>query len=131
MAKRTNSDQSPAKAPIQRRDPRTAALNNVWGSALAMLALCIPLCAVLRSAMIPILVVAGTAIVSLYIWWSGAAEREADTSEADALRDKIKELEDRLANVEVINRFEDRLAEKRLRQEAEQTAPPPRIEEQT
>jgi len=127
MAKRIHSDPSPAR----RRDPRPTALGNIWGSAVAMLALCIPLGAIFRSSILPILIIAGAALVSLYIWQSGSAEREADTSEADALRSKIKELEDRLANVEVINRFEDRLAEKRLQQETGQVATPPRVEEQT
>ncbi|MDB6151240.1 MAG: hypothetical protein JWQ44_2688 [Chthoniobacter sp.] len=82
-----------------------------------MLALCIPLCAVLRSPMIPIVVIIGTALLSLYVWNSG--EKRANGLEADALRAKIKELEERLSNVEVINRFEDRLAEKQVRQAAQ------------
>jgi hypothetical protein len=140
MATRNRSDESPANRPDnaaapgrprQRADSRIAALGGIWSGAIVMLALCIPLAAVSRSANLPLIVIVGTGLVSLYIWQSGSAARKEDTSEADALRDKIKELEERLANVEVINRFEDRLADKRLRQEAEQAATtPPRIEEQ-
>jgi len=139
MATRHHSDEPPARRPDtaaapgrsrRRGDSRPAALGNIWGSAIAMLVLCIPLAAVSRTANLPLIIIVGTAVVSLYIWWSGSAERKAESSEADELRAKIKELEERLANVEVINRFEDRLAEKRLRLEAEQAVAPPRAEEQ-
>jgi hypothetical protein len=129
MAKRNPSDEKPADTSVfgrlfPRRDPRIRALNSVWASAIAMLALCIPICIETGSLILPILVIVGTAVVSLYVWQGGGAERKED--EADALRTKIQELEDRLANVEIINRFEDRLAEKRLRQESEQSGAPPR-----
>ncbi len=103
-------------------DERAKAVGGVWRAAIAMLALSIPLCAILRSAMIPIAVIVGAALVTLYVWSNGGAGKDAEPSENEALREKIKELEERLANVEVINRFEDRLAEKQLRKAQEGTA---------
>lgn len=107
MAKR------PEKQP---KDQRAEALSNVWGWALLMLAVSIPLCTILKTALIPMIVVFAAVVVTFYVWNSG----KSDPEENEVLRAKIKELEERLANVEVINRFEDRLAEKQARQKAEQ-----------
>lgn len=96
-------------------DPRPKAVGQIWAAAVGMLAICIPLCAVLRSAILPFFVIAGAALATLYIWSASSRNQEPPEDEAESLRAKIKELEDRLANVEVINRFEDRLAEKQVR----------------
>lgn len=109
-------------APNQTDDPRPRAVSQIWGAAIGMLALCIPLCFVIRTAALPVFVIAGASLVTLYIWTAGAKTQDASTDETEALRAKIKELEERLANVEVINRFEDRLAEKRLQQALESQA---------
>lgn len=105
-------------------DSRANAVNNIWSAALGMLVLCIPLCAMVRSAAIPIAIIVGAAVVTFYIWNSGEKRGTDQHSENETLKARIKELEDRLANVEVINRFEDRLAEKRLRQAEEARATP-------
>jgi hypothetical protein len=110
-------------------DPRPKAIGRIWGAAVGMLAICIPLCAILESAWLPVFVIAGAAGVTLYIWASGDRSQAPPNDETELLRAKIKELEERLANVEVINRFEDRLADKRLQQSLESpprdaTAPP-------
>jgi uncharacterized protein (DUF58 family) len=101
------------------KDHRAEALSNVWGWALLMLAVSIPLCTILKTALIPMIVIFAAVVVTFYVWNSG----KGDTVENEALRAKIKELEERLANVEVINRFEDRLAEKKARQQAAATEP--------
>lgn len=107
MAKR--SEQKPV-------DQRAKAIGNIWQAAVALLAVSISLSLVLRSAVIPLTIIVGAVLVTLYLWNVSSTDREAEDAENDALRAKIKELEERLANVEIINRFEDRLAEKRLRQ---------------
>src|SRR5687767_5089139 len=97
---------------------RSKALGHVWGSALVMLAICIPLCYILKTVVLPLAVIIGAAAVTFYVW-SSSEQSDSHASENEVLRAKIKELEERLANVEVINRFEDRLAEKQLGLHAE------------
>ncbi|HEX8296274.1 MAG TPA: hypothetical protein VF593_08235 [Chthoniobacteraceae bacterium] len=108
-----------AKPPDKKpEDQRAKALANVWGFALVMLVVCVPLCAMFRTAVIPLTIIAGAAVVTLYIWSRGEKDSGVQDAENESLRTKIQELEERLANVEVINRFEDRLAEKELRRTA-------------
>ena len=109
MAKR--SDNPP-------EDQRARALGKVWGSALVMLAICIPLCYILKSAVLPLAVIISAAVVTFYVWNSSELSG-SENSENEALRAKVKELEERLANVEVINRFEEHLAEEKLARDAE------------
>ena len=109
-------------------DPRTKALAKTWEAGFGILALCIPLVIITKSPLIPIMAILGLAVVAMYVWRTGdkgdRSSEAAFQAENEELRAKLKELEERLANVEVINRFEDRLAEKQLRKAAERPGLP-------
>ena len=118
----TRSDKPP-------EDPRAQALSQVWRSAFVMLALCLPVSFVLRSPILPLAVILTAAAVAFYVWSKNEPSKSRD-AENEALRAKIRELEERLANVEVINRFEERLAARQAgldpdRRQAADTAPSP------
>lgn len=106
----------------QRSDKsRADTITTIWQNLIVILMVCIPLCLTTRSVALPIAAIFGATFVTVYLWSSRGKSDPEETSENEALRTKIKELEERLANVEVINRFEDRLAEKRLRREMDET----------
>lgn len=105
-------------------DARPDAIGRVWGISLAMLGICIPLCVLLKSAALPIIVIGAAALVSMLIWQSESRKNAAADKDAEALRARIQELEERLANVEVINSFEERLAERTLARAEAQAAQP-------
>ena len=100
-------------------DFRPDAIGQVWWAALAMLAICIPLGAVLKSGAIPLVVIGGAVLATMYVWKTNPQKTSRAEDEAETLRAKIRELEERLANVEIINSFEERLAERSLVREEE------------
>lgn len=102
-------------------DARPDAIGQVWGTAVGMLAICIPLCVLLKSAALPIIVICAAGLVSMYVWKNEPRKTATADQEAEALRARIQELEERLANVEVINSFEERLAERTIAREEEQS----------
>ena len=106
--------------PVQ--DARPDAIGQVWGTAIGMLAVCIPLCVLLKSGAIPIIVIVGAVLVSMHIWQTESRQTADADEEAEALRTRIAELEERLANVEVINSFEERLAERTIARQQEEIA---------
>ena len=103
-------------------DARPDAIGQVWGTAVGMLAICIPLCVLLKSGALPIIVICAAVLVSMYVWKTEPRKTTATNKEAEELRAQIRELEERLANVEVINHFEERLAERTIAREEEQAA---------
>lgn len=100
------------------KDPRIEALETIWWGAVAMLAICIPLCTVLRGPAMAYAVVIGAAAASIGVWATGARKRRgvqmAKESELEKenvmLKAKLEEIEERLANMETMSRFEMRLA---------------------
>ena len=103
-------------------DARPDAIGQVWGTAIGMLAICIPLCVLLKSGALPIMVICAAVLVSMYVWKTEPQKTANANQEAEALRTRIAELEERLANVEVINSFEERLAERTIVREEEKNA---------
>lgn len=114
------------------KDPRWDALATVWWGVVAMLAVCIPLVFVTRLTMLPVFVLGAGVVATAIVLGGHRSSRAALESEAERerLEGRIRELEERLANVEVIESFENRLAEKELerrrREEADRTASAPR-----
>ncbi len=108
--------------PVKDRDTRSTTLVSIWAAAVVVVGLCFALGAVLKSASIPFLVVALAVFATVWVLASGrgAADR-TDEREVEALRQKVKDLEERLANVEVINHYGERLAEKELTEAGEET----------
>ncbi len=106
-------------------DIRVKLLGTIWGCAMGMLGICIPLMAVAGrsmgdfAAVLPLGVVAGAASASIAVLshFKGSASSAAATHDARQMTQqatRLHELEERLANLETINSFERRLAEDAL-----------------
>jgi hypothetical protein len=96
-------------------DPRVVATKTVCRGALAMLALCIPLVAILKSPILPFLVIGCATLGISSVWFFGRSKVVATHSkEIDVLEKAVEEMQGRLEGVEVRNRFEEALAEKEL-----------------
>lgn len=80
------------------KDIRAAATSRIWLCATAMLAICIPLVAVIHSGgvIIPLVVIAGAAISTVGVW--GGFNNRAINSSSKS----IQEMEQRIANLETI-----------------------------
>ena len=104
-------------------DTRILATTHIWRSAFIMLAICVPLVFVMRWTLIPILVIGGAVAGTMLIWAGFNSRQPEHERELNELRTQVKDLRERLANVEVINTFEDRLAEKELDSTREQAPP--------
>jgi hypothetical protein len=115
MAKQNSSDEEEKSS-----DPRVVATSAISGGMVAALAVCIPLVAILRSPMVVFVVIGGAALAIAGVWNSGKSKGKVKKStEIAALESTIEDLKERLENVEVMNRFEEALAEKALREGAE------------
>ena len=97
-------------------DPRVAGIATVGWVTLSALALCIPLTASVgvfsgAAAMaIPLAVILGAGVMAVRIWSSG--ERTVNQAGNDELANRIGKLEERLANLEMIDSVEAHFAEK-------------------
>ena len=95
-------------------DPRVSGIATVGWITLAALAICIPLIGVLgRSAFsfaIPLAVIVGSGLMAVRIWSSG--EKLVNQKENEALKEKISDLEERLASLEMIDSLEAHFAAK-------------------
>ncbi len=113
--------------PESSQNARVKVTSSIWGCAIGMMGVCIPLTAVTNSGpALPIVVVGGAALATIAVWTgevvstvlnSGRAQKSVDTEskkQVDALNGRIQELEERLTNVETIDRFEQHLAQKSL-----------------
>jgi hypothetical protein len=107
--------------PEPQPDIRLKATTAIWGTAMGMLGISIPLCAITNSTIIPLVAIAGAAIGTCGVWIFGNKKQGSAQNNAEiAAQQRIAELEERLANLETINNFERRLAEEALKRE---TAP--------
>jgi hypothetical protein len=95
-------------------DVRVQATGTIWGLAVGMMAISIPLSSVTETAFIPLFVIAGAAVGTVAVWRPGTKKEGTSTKEQIAAQQRIAELEERLANLETINNFERHLAEKTL-----------------
>ena len=100
------------KRPI---DPRVAATRSILKGSIVMFVICVPLVAILRSPILPFLVVGGSALAIAGVWFFGRSKIVAShAKEIDALERTVNELKERLDGVELRNRFEEVLAEKAI-----------------
>ena len=103
-------------------DPRVAATSVIAGTSVGMLAICIPLVAVMKNPIFPFVVVGGAALAIAGVWYFGRNQGAATQSkEIATLESTIEDLKERLENVEVINRYEATLAERSLEEMDEGT----------
>ncbi|MHB0936438.1 MAG: hypothetical protein ACYC6A_08615 [Armatimonadota bacterium] len=110
-------------------DPRLKALGKVGGFWLGLLAICALMATNLAdysSLMVGLLVlaaIAGMCISMVAIWISPA--RKANSREIAEMQREIAELSARLANLEMIDSFERRLAQREAQAQLQQAPPSP------
>ena len=82
------------------KNPKVRATDDIWGCAVGMLAICIPLVAITESGIIlPLLVLLGAGGGTAAIW---LAPDKRQQEESDHLTHTIKALEERVMNLETI-----------------------------
>ncbi len=87
-----------AKKLQKEKDIRLKVTTRIWGCAVGMLGICIPLTAVTNSGpIIPLGVVAGAAVGTAVVWRSG--DKKSQTELAPS---QLQQIEQRLANLETI-----------------------------
>ncbi|MBD2770622.1 hypothetical protein [Iningainema tapete] len=83
----------------QYKDVRVAATSRIWGIAVGMLAICIPLSAVTRSgAILPLATLTGAAVGTVAVWRSD--DRKSKSNYLP--QQQVELLEQRIANLETI-----------------------------
>ena len=109
-------------------DPRVEATSAIGGHLIAALAICIPLVVITKNPMIVLMVAGGAAVAISGIWYFGKSkEVETKSQRIEELESTIEDLTERLENVEVMNHYEEKLAERALEElEAEEQAQKPR-----
>jgi hypothetical protein len=81
------------------RNIRVAATSKIWTFATGMLAICIPLVAITRSGpILPLAVITGAAAGTYVVW----RDSENQSRNNPLLTSNMKELEQRIANLEMI-----------------------------
>jgi hypothetical protein len=98
MSKHSDTD------PEQSQDIRVAATSRIWGIAIGMLAICIPLSAATRSgAILPLATIGGAAAGTFAVW------RSHDKKSLDKIlsQPQLQQIEERLANLETIVSSDD------------------------
>lgn len=118
-------------------DVRMNATTRIWGFATIMLGFCVP--ALVRAvdigyvvtaavSLVPLSVIGAAAFGTAAVWRSGAQEQLFSTTPTD-----LKQLEERMANLEIIHRYENALqAEKDINSQlrAEQKPEPTSYEQE-
>ena len=107
-----------APEPQVSTDTRVQTTSKIWALTIPLVALSIPLVAITGSILVAIMALLSPALATGFVWFFGNqhradAPKTASKSEL-AGRQRIAELEERLANLETINNFERRLAEESL-----------------
>lgn len=110
-----NTQHQPNNSPQEpKEDTRLQITKSIWGSATGMLGICVPLTLFTHSPIIPVFVVLGAAVGTIAVWMGKSAPSTGRNSldASGAMQEKLRELEERLANVEVISSFERGLVER-------------------
>src|ERR1700722_6652233 len=85
-------------------DSRVQAITRIWQMIIPVMALSIPFFALSRVGIIlPFFAIGAAGIATAVIWGGGTKKMSTDRKENQRLQDRIKELEERLANVETIS----------------------------
>lgn len=80
-------------------DPKVRATTAIWGCAIGMLGLCIPLVAITKSGvLLPLLVMLGAGGGTVAVWFAPDKRQQEDTR----LAQTVKALEGRVVNLETI-----------------------------
>jgi hypothetical protein len=95
----------------ERSDPRVQIIGRIWRMLIPVLALSIPFSVVSRIGIIlPFFAIGAAGVATACIWYIRGMKDGTGSKETQRLQDRIKELEERLANVETISRLEMQLA---------------------
>lgn len=104
---------------------RAQLITKIWGCAVGMLGLSIPLSAIVGHAgngggfaavVIPLSVVGGAALSTVAIWNPFAARSKQAPSKSQEA-ERVAELEERVASLEMILSYEEKLLESKMRQQ--------------
>lgn len=88
----------------EHQDVRVAATSRIWGIAVGMLAICIPLSAVTKSGpILPLATLTGAAVGTAAVWRSDDKKSKSNSLP----QQKVELLEQRIANLETIVSSED------------------------
>ena len=94
-----------------KRDPRVTGTGMIWAMTLPLLGISTMFCTLSPfGILLPFLAIGAAGFGTAAIWRGESKGVSADRKENQRLQDRIKELEERLANVETISRFEMQLA---------------------
>lgn len=101
------------------KDARVQITKSIWALSTAMMGISIPIVGVTHSALLPLCVLGAAAVSTVVVWLGGkvSAQGRADKS----LQEQMQQMEDRLANVETMTRFERGLIERDTANTLEQT----------
>jgi hypothetical protein len=111
MASEDSQPPDPQNREVERSDPRVQIIGRIWRMLIPVLALSIPFCLLSRIGIIlPFFAIGAAGVATACIWYIRGTKDGAGSKENQRLQDRIKELEERLANVETISRFEMQLA---------------------
>ncbi|GAB1538274.1 hypothetical protein NUACC21_09320 [Scytonema sp. NUACC21] len=88
----------------QYQDVRVVATTRIWGIAMGMMAICIPLTAITRTAILPLATITGAAVGTVVVWRS---DNKKSKNNSYISQQQIELLEQRMANLETIVSSED------------------------
>jgi hypothetical protein len=95
----------------EQEDPRVEIVGRIWRMLIPVVALSIPICTLSRLGIyLPFVAIGAAGLSTACIWYFGGKREGLGRKENERLQQRIKELEERLANVETISRFEMQLA---------------------
>jgi len=99
----------------EKTDPKVVSSAIIWGFATGMLAICIPLVAVTRSGVIlPLAVILGASGSTAIVWRS--PKKHQPSGNMPELMNSVKQLNERVGNLEVICSSNEFDIQKRLKQ---------------
>jgi hypothetical protein len=93
-------------------DIRVNLIGTIWMCATGMLGISIPLVAISHSTLIPFTVIVGATVSTAAIWLGKGAGGEQRPDSSKIAQEQLKELEERLANIEAISLLERRLMDR-------------------
>jgi hypothetical protein len=108
-------------------DPRVEIIGRIWRMLIPVVAVSIPFCALSRVGIVlPFFAIGAAGLATVFVWYSSGKREGVGGKENQRLQQRIKELEERLANVETISRFEMQLAarEKAALENSRRQSPP-------
>lgn len=111
MASENNLPSDPPDQEAEYSDPRVKIVGRIWRTLIPVLALSIPFCALSHVGIVlPFFAIGAAGLATACVWYFGGKREGLGGKENQRLQQRIKELEERLANVETISRFEMQLA---------------------